>query len=135
LIKWETWNKNKNKIKKKREILLNQISNTVLSYKISDIPYFSNRLLSKRNWKKFSIVLKLLSPQNYIITLKLEIFGWLSLRKSIMGHIVNVVLVKIFLCDHPRSIGNDFIHPPAQNEQENPRFNPLDNTRIHNTLI
>ena len=35
------------------------------------------------------------------------------LRKGIMGNVVNPVVIKKLLVDHPRCIGNDFIHPPV----------------------
>lgn len=41
----------------------------------------------------------------------------LFLRKRVMSHIVNVVLVKKLLIDNPWCIWNDFIHPSAHGER------------------
>lgn len=37
----------------------------------------------------------------------------LFLRKRVMSHIVNVVLVKKLLINNPRGIRNNFVHPSA----------------------
>lgn len=47
----------------------------------------------------------------------------LFLRKRVMSHIVNVVLVKKLLIDNPRGIRNNFIHPSGLKMESNSNSN------------
>lgn len=39
-----------------------------------------------------------------------------------MGNIVNFMLVKELLCDHPWGIRNNFINPPASIDRQNDKY-------------
>lgn len=51
----------------------------------------------------------------------------LFLRKRVMSHIVNVVLVKKLLIDNPGGIRNNFIHPSDLKMKSNSNSNSNSN--------